>query len=794
MFTSEAINFPPQKMPISKKTREWRKMCVDASESLILRRHTGLRQTIYNKTVNYNLYSDILDQADVEKLTNPFKLKGLSSMDKMQNYPIANPKIDLLYGECLNRKFDFQARIINEDAISEKEQGLKDKLKQMIINSIKDENLSDEDMQARLKKFEAFRNYEYQDLREKRATQILKHLYKKLRLEQKFAKGFKDALICAEELYHTDIIAGEPTFEKLNPKNVHIIRSGYSPYVEDADVIMIEHWYSPGRCIDEYHDELTPEQIDMIEHMSFTGGNSKDINIGEKKPVKLDFSRIDANFFESGTSFTKNLDTEGNIRVLKVYWKSRRKMLKVTSFDEFGDEVVNLEDETYSINKELGESSKPIWINEWWEGHKLGGTLNTRDQSAIYVRMRPRPVQFRSMENPSKCHPGIVGTIYQTNDNSASSLMDRMKPYQYMYNILMKKTEEAVAKNHGKIMALDLAKIPEHWKLDQWMSFAQTMNLAVYDSFKEGSKGAAMGKLAGANQAMTPVIDLEMGNTIQLYISMMQYIKDELGEIAGVTKARQGQISTKEAVGNTQRAVLQSSQITEYWFAEHEFTRIRAIEALLETAKYAWKDKKNKKVQFILDDGSTQMFDIDGQQFNEIDYDICITTGSMTDNMREQLQQMAHAGLQNGLIKFSQLMDIMTTESVASIRRKIEQAERDTQEQNQQSAKAERDSQEKIAQLSHDLEIKKQQSDNDRHTQEMEMEERKLENNIILKQMDMSNKADKVGEAVDVITLESLRHQADKIKKDHEIKLRQVIETERSNKEKEKIAKSKNNK
>ena len=188
------------------------------------------------------------------------------------------------------------------------------------------------------------------------------------------------------------------------------------------------------------------------------------------------------------------------------------------------------------------KKSKVLWVNEWWEGHKIGGSSTQGDDRAIYVRMQPRPIQFRNMENPSKCSPGVIGTIYQTNDNGSVSLMDRMKPYQYMYNVLMYNTELAIAKNYGKIMALDLAKVPENWKIDQWLSFAQGMNLAVHDSFKEGNKGAATGKLAGSQQASQPVIDMEMGNTIQLYISMLSYIKQELGEVAGVSAQRQGQI------------------------------------------------------------------------------------------------------------------------------------------------------------------------------------------------------------------------------------------------------------
>jgi hypothetical protein len=78
-------------------------------------------------------------------------------------------------------------------------------------------------------------------------------------------------------------------------------------------------------------------------------------------------------------------DEEGNFRVLRVYWKSRRKIKKVKSYDpETGEEVFHFYPETYIINKELGEEEEIFWINEAWEGTKIG--------SDIYVNIRPRPI------------------------------------------------------------------------------------------------------------------------------------------------------------------------------------------------------------------------------------------------------------------------------------------------------------------------------------------------------------------------------------------------------------------
>lgn len=61
---------------------------------------------------------------------------GLKSPAKMQNYPIANPKIDWLVGESITRRFDWKIKVLNDDAISQKESILREQLKQLIINHL----------------------------------------------------------------------------------------------------------------------------------------------------------------------------------------------------------------------------------------------------------------------------------------------------------------------------------------------------------------------------------------------------------------------------------------------------------------------------------------------------------------------------------------------------------------------------------------------------------------------------------------------------------------------------------
>jgi len=164
--------------------------------------------------------------------------------------------------------------------------------------------------------------------------------------------------------------------------------------------------------------------------------------------------------------------------------------------------------------------------------------------------MRPKPVQYNRLSNPSVCGPGIVGEVYNTNQGRAISMVDKMKNYQYLYDVIWDRLNTAIAKNLGKILLLDISLIPNGWEPEKWIAQATKLGIGVIDGFKEGNAGAAQGKLAGnLNGQNTRAIDLETGNYIQQHIQLLEFIKTEMGEIAGISRQREGNISNRETVG-----------------------------------------------------------------------------------------------------------------------------------------------------------------------------------------------------------------------------------------------------
>lgn len=685
---TEILQFPPQQLPFSRKTKAWRKKHCDWASNRAFFNYSPVRKSVLHKKINYDLINGKLHMKDLMLVINPNNIQAGFIPDKIQHYPIMNSKLNVLRGEESKRVFDYRVVITNPNAISEIETNKKNELMQRLQQMLSDTSQSEEEFNSELGKLDEYINYQWQDLKEVRANALLNHYSKEYNMPLMFNNGFMDAMTVGEEIYMCDIVGGEPTIEKLNPLNLRVFRSGYSDKIEDADVIIYEDYWSPGKIIDTFYDNLNADDIKYIENIpknpygESTNGTEPDPRL-EFLPtggIIGDDEIMNPNqlFSESYDNSMMPYDTAGNIRVIRIFWKSRRKIKKVKSYDpQTGEEVFNFYPENYVINKDLGEEEEIFWINEAWEGTKIG--------EKIYVNMRPRLVQYNRLSNPSRCHFGIVGSIYNLNQSKPFSLVDMMKPYNYLYDAVHDRLNKMLAKNWGKIITLDLAKVPAKWDIDKWMYYAKTNNIAVVDSFKEGNVGAATGKIAGAlNNASSGVIDAELGNSIQQSINLLEFIKLEMSDVAGISKQREGQISNRETVGGVERATLQSSHITEWLFVIHEDVKKRALECFLETAKIALKGR-SKKFQYILSDGTMKITEIDGDEFAECDYGLVVDNSNAVQELHQKLDTLAQAALQNQTLNFSTIMKLYNSSSLAEKQRMVEKNEQELMQRQQEA-------------------------------------------------------------------------------------------------------------
>ena len=233
--------------------------------------------------------------------------------------------------------------------------------------------------------------------------------------------------------------------------------------------------------------------------------------------------------------------------------------------------------------------------------------------------------------------------------------------------------------------------------MEKWLYYAKVNKIAVVDSFKEGNIGAATGKLAGAlNNASSGVLDAELGNSIQQDINLLEFVKMEMSEVAGISRQREGQVTNRETVGGVERATLQSSHITEWLFVVHDDVKKRALECFIETSKIALRGR-SKKFQYILSDNSMRIMDIEGDEFADADYGLMVDNSQGIQELSQKLDVLAQAALQNQTLNFSTIMKLYSSSSLAEKQRLVEKNEMALQERQAQQQQQQLESQQQIA-------------------------------------------------------------------------------------------------
>ena len=743
------LSFPFQKRSRNQKTKSYYKECLDAADTIIeFDVDNGLRASMTEKLSNVNLINNIVDPAEISAVINPYKIEAKFD-NTYKNYPLLNSYMAILLGEERESKFNPLITMSNPDLINSKIEEMTAMMNKSILDKVVSKNFSQEEAAQVIQQQAKWMKFNYRDKRELMASQIIQYGYINQNMKELFSKAFEDLLVQGEEIGICEIMGGEPIARKGNPLNIYTIRSGNTYRIEDSDIIIELSFIPVGQAIDEYHDELKDSQIKKLEEgYAYTNSASGKIFNRTLKNVPIDLTSwinqqggigniVSANMKETNF-FGGSFDTYGNVRKMRVLWKGMRQVGILKFNDKNGDIQKTYIDEDYPLDDVEKENVEWIWLGEWYESTRLADDID--------LKMGPRPVQFRSMDNPSKCKPGIVGNIFNTNDSKSLSFVSLGKSYQLTYNFFMHKLWEELKTYKGKIAKISTSMIPSNFTMDQFLFYIDQMKIIFEDEFNEGQKGASLGKLAGNMNRGSGSVEIGDPNVIQNLLGILTFLENRIQDIVGITDQRKGAVESRETVGGVERSVKQSSLNTAKYFSIHDDFVNRFIEAYIETAKIAWKDQKFKR-QFILSDGSQAILDFDGEMFAESEYGIHSTNSSLDKDMMNTLKSLVQPFMQNqGTL--SMVMELYRTQDPASLQRKFEAFEEQLMQQQSEQAKmaneqamAEREAMMQLEQAK--LELEKYRIDTERDTK-LEVARLNAENKITEESPEEDNTEDKL--------------------------------------------------
>ena len=722
-------NLPQQKLPMSQKDKEWGKSCINYYSNYRYTNGSNLRSDRFKKLINYDLYNGKVNHKDIETICDPLGVNTSNTFSaRFQHYDIISEPIRLLIGEESKRPDNHIVVSESPEDINRKTAAIKEKIFNALQESLAyqiDPNADPNNPPPPPEEIVKHEKYTPSDIIESKANKILKVLKKKLNTKLLFSQGWKDALIAGEEVYWVGIENDEVAMRRVNPVNLTVILDGDTTFVDDAIAVVEERMLAINTILDEYGDILSKDDVDKLEN--YTRGTFGSFNTAGGFEPQFDVVN-GQNAFAGITptnAYNGNNSNNYSIRVTRVEWKSMKKIGELTWSNEDGEPQTEIVDEVFNLRvfKQAFPDAKVewYWINEAWEGVKIG--------LDIFTDIKPKPNQRRRLDNPYFCRLGYTGFIYEATNSQSVSLIDRLKPYQYLYDIISYRLEIAFASDQGKKFLMDLAQIPASHgiDIDRWLYYLKEMNIAFVNSFEEGKKGAATGQLArGFNQFQA--IDLSLSQSIQQYISMLDYIKQQVAFVSGVTPQRLGAINNSELVGNVERSVNQSSLITEYLYEGHAEVKRRAYTSMIEVAKICY--KKGLTAQYILDDMGLDMLQLEENEFESSEFSVFVTNNSKDLELKGKLDQLVQVALQSDKVDLSTIVETLMNDSPRDIIRLLQRKEEEFYKRQADNGKAQQEHEMKIEQLQQQMHDEQVQLDRDKLDQERYIAEANNETKI----------------------------------------------------------------
>ena len=693
---------PPQKLDSSKKTQEWGKQSVDAIIGMgSARLYVNGRTSKQNKQINYDLFNSKHNDEDFDFIINPYgqTVKAGEKPSKIQNYNIIRTNIEVLKGEEIKRPFNFFARAISGGSETAREQVKKklilDHLKTRLMNELGQEIDPEEASTMSLPDIEKYMKTQYIDPRETTANQLIKYLLKQEKLEMKFNEGWEHALIAAEEIYYIGIVSGEPKVRIVNPLDFEFDKESGMQFIEDSQWCKEERFMSKGSVLDTYGEYLSDKELDLIDTNNLGDATN---DYGMQSPGFAYTQEA----LTASNSYSRN---RNGILVINVCWKSWKKIGFLSYLDENGQPQETVVEDDFVFTKELTEQGANItwrWINEVWEGTKIG--------TSIYVNIRPLPNQTRSMENPSECKLPYTGFIYNNTNSQATSLLDLVKPHQYTYTIVWCRLEQELAKAKGKAFVMDMAQLPKSqgMSVDEWINYFDNVGVAFINSMEEGTEGASTGQISKFNQFQS--IDRSLSQVVGQYMEVLNKLEQQVDNLTGVSAQRKSQTSPSESATGVQTAIVQSSHITEPYFYYHNEVKKNVLTKLLECAKIAYAG--GKKIRHIVDEVYSEVINVDGDIFTDSDYGLVVTNSAKDFQTKQKMLELASIAMQNDKLTMTDYMTILDEDSISAIKSKIAGSEQDIKDRLQQQQQADREAQQQQAQMQQETAMKIMDNDN----------------------------------------------------------------------------------
>ena len=639
--------------------------------------------------VNCDLFNNIIDLSDFAYVCTPFGAEVGELPANMVNRDISSYRIKALLGMEMKRPFGYKVLAVNPEATTRKEETETDLIRQYVIEQImlpikqqaeleyqqatQGRELTPQETQQLQQQMEQtiqtktpervkrYMERDHQDPSEVQGHQIMEYLAKQQDIRAKFNKGWKYGLLTAYEVYWVGIVNNKPVLKVVNPIRFNCDKSPELDYIEDGEWVVAEYRMSPSSVVKTF--KLEDKEIDSIyaNHSHYVESNTRE------------------HMFDFDTSGNGRDEYQNTVRVIHVQFMGLRKVGWLNYIDNDGNlQTRFLVDEQYKLNKENGDISiEWEWIPTTHEGYKIG--------SDIYKNMELVQGQIKDVDTIYESKLSYHGAVFDNMNSQPTAPMDRMRNYQYYYNIVMYRLELLLASDKGKKILMNINAIPESAGIDieKWQYFFESSPFMWYNPDEEGMTANDVNTIA-------KTMDLSLASDINKYIQLAEYLDQKCGKSVGVTDPVLGQTAVSESVANNQQNLIQTSLILEPYFDLHNSVKKNVLNALLNVAKIAYTNSPLQALSYVLDDMSIKTLNVDVNLLDTSTLGIFVEDSGESQESRDLVRSLAHAAMQNQTIELSDVLAVVKQKGTQEAEEVLKAAEKERQERESQQQEAER--------------------------------------------------------------------------------------------------------
>lgn len=760
---------------------------------------------------NYDLlkgiiqYEDYYTQSEVKSFTETlYQDNELPS--HVKHYPIINPPLNTLIGEISKRPDNVRIRAFDDDSKSEEMEFRSTLVQQLIMQEARESIMrevamqgqqqpSDEDLQKLT--FEKAKEFmtDYTSLAERWGNHMITALKARFNTKEKSEDAFRDLLASSREFFHIFEDNSKIGFgiEVLNPKNEWHLGTPDVKYTSSASGESNTP-YAAGTVhvmeiseIIEKCQWLTKDEIDHLRtsHQDYGLVNIRESNLYTNETgiesIKYDtYNRlvlqermmVEAELKENKDELRDWLGLTSNTAsfgykytVVRAYWNSKRMVGRVTYLDEQGNEQTALVDENYKESPNQVGQVEWGWVNQWYMGMKVGPDI---------YHIEP----FQLLD-----YCPIIGVVHEIKNTTSKSLVDMMKPYQMIFNLVMNQLWERLEKDWGMVYKMQLRRVPTpkdgdgQDAIEQFEEEARTRGIIFEDDSPENLK------VPISNQQVSAPIDLSRHNEIQARYNLAVQLQEMCWALVGVNKERLGGVAATQTATGTNTALTQSFAQTEPLFVAHEYVLMQLYQAMLDAAQHVESKKPVSALSYITAEGESAFIQVTPEDIKLRDLWVIPTNRQEDQDLFREIRALSQPAMQNGA-SFYDIINLYSTNSIRQMRavfKDLKDKQDEMAQQQQQLQQQELQQKQQAVQMEIEAEDRNKELDRIQESKEKELDRESKERIAVISTFAKQdpNTADANNDNIpDIYEIANLSANLSEVGKKHDVEL-QKLETER---------------